>query len=111
MFDKCQYVDPQTGQSVLTLGCIFPVIANIIFWAFLLAGTVSIVVIMVSGIRLIISGGDAKTVEGAKKALTYAIGGLILVFLSFMILNVIGYITQVTCLNANEIFKGFQSCK
>jgi hypothetical protein len=109
MFDSCQ-VNTDSGP-VLTLSCIFPLLASIIFWLFVFSGTIAVIVIIISGIRLIISGGEAKTVEVAKKWMTYAITGLILVLLSFMILNIIAYVTGVACIS--KIAGGiptFQSC-
>jgi predicted small integral membrane protein len=100
------------ANQVATLDCIFPLFANLIYWLLLFSGTVSIVMIILSGIRLIVSGGEAKTVETAKKSMTYAILGLLLVFLSFMILNAIAYVTGVACLK--DILKegfGFTSCQ
>lgn len=115
MFGSCGYTDPSTGALTATLDCIFPLITNIIYWLILFSGTVALVMIIVSGIRFITSGGDAKTVETTKKALTYAILGLLLVFLSFFILNTIAYITNVACIkdSANGIVSltnPFQAC-
>ena len=93
------------------LSDIFPLLANLIFWLIVFSGTVSVFIIIVSGIRLILSGGEAKTVDTAKKAITYAIGGLLLVLFSFMILNIISFVTGVGCLG--DIAKGhfsFEAC-
>jgi glucose uptake protein GlcU len=68
------------------------------------SGTVAVIIILISGIRFIVSGGEAKTVETAKKSMTYAILGLLLVFFSFMIVSVIGYVANVDCLT--NIAKG-----
>ena len=108
MFDSCAV--GSGASQVLTLSCVFPLIADIIYWALVFAGTVSVVVIIVSGIRLIVSGGEAKTVEVGKKSMEYAILGLLLIFFSFFILNFIGYVTGVACLNINNLSSGFQSC-
>jgi len=110
MFNDCAV--GEGASQIVTLGCIFPLLANIITWLVLFSGTVALVVIIISGIRLIISGGEAKTIETAKRNMTYAILGLLLVFLSFMILNIVAYVTGVACLS--DIAKGiptFQSCK
>ena len=99
------------GTTVATLNCVFPLLANLIYWLILFSGTVSLIVIIISGLRFITSGGEAKSVETAKKSMTYAILGLLLVFLAFLILNTIAYVTNVACLS--DITKGipsFQSC-
>jgi hypothetical protein len=59
------------------------------------AGIVLFVLLLVGGFKYITSGGDPKAVEGAQKTLTYAIGGLIVILLSFLILVLIKTITGV----------------
>lgn len=51
--------------------------------------------ILFAGLRWMLSQGDKKQVEEAQKTLTFAIVGLIIVFLSFFILNLIGFAFQV----------------
>jgi len=100
------------ANQVATLDCVFPLLINLIYWAITFSGTVSIVIIIISGIRLIVSSGEAKTVETAKKSLTFALAGLLIVFMAFLILNAIAYFTHVACLS--DITKGvptFESCK
>lgn len=83
-------------QGAATLSCIGIVLQNIITAALLFAGVVSLFMIIVSSIRFLISGGDAKQIEGARNTLTWAIVGLIVVLVSFLILNFIGFITGST---------------
>lgn len=45
-------------------------------------GTVTVIVIIVAGLRFITSGGDSSKVAGAKTTLIYALVGLIVVLLS-----------------------------
>jgi hypothetical protein len=100
-------------NGVATLDCIFPLISNLIYWLLLFSGTVSITIIIISGIRFITSGGEAKSVDTAKKSMTYAILGLLLVFLSFLIINVVAFVTNVACIkNFGDVFSAtpFQSC-
>jgi len=99
-------------NGVATLDCVFPLLSTLIYWLLVFSGTVCLIVIIISGIRFIISGGEAKSVETAKKTMTYALLGLLLVFLAFMILNVIAYVTGVPCLG--DILRGnfnFASCQ
>jgi hypothetical protein len=100
------------ANQVATLNCVFPLMANLIYWLLTFSGTIALILIIISGIRLIISGGEAKTVETAKKSLTYALAGLLLVFMSFLILNAIAYFTHVACLGdfVNDFPNAFQSC-
>lgn len=66
--------NPLTGSDGLLIK-----IANIISWV---AGAAAIIVILVSAIRYITSGGDAGKVSSAKGALINATIGLIVIILS-----------------------------
>lgn len=56
--------------------------------------------LIIGGIKWITSGGDKSGVEGARKTLTYAIIGLIVALLSFMIINFIGGVFGVNYLGS-----------
>ncbi len=60
-----------------------------------LAGIVLFIMLLVGGLKYLTSGGDPKAVEEAKKTLTYAIGGIILIVLSYLILVFIQAFTGV----------------
>ncbi len=51
----------------------------------------SFIFVVIAGLKWMISQGDKKAVDEARKTLTFAIGGLVLAFLSFFIVNLIGY--------------------
>jgi len=91
-------------NGAATLDCIFPIIGNIITWAIGLSGTIALFMIIFAGYQLMFSGGDPKATDGARKTLTFAVLGLILIFLSFMIVSIIGSVTGVACLG--DIAKG-----
>lgn len=88
-------------NGVATLACIPIVFSNVVDWAIALAGTVAVFFIIFAGFKFLTSGGDPKQVEGAKKTLTYAIAGLIVVFLAFAIITLIGTITGANCISKN----------
>lgn len=92
--------------GVATLECIPKVFQNIINGALLFSGVVALFFIIFSGIKLMLSQGDPKQVEGARQTLTYAILGLVLILLSFTIINLISYVTRVECI---KLF-GFSNC-
>lgn len=102
----CVATPKEAPQGVATLDCIPAVVQNVIFAAFIFAGIIALILIIYSGIKFILSGGDAKQVEGARKTLTYAIIGFILILLSFAILNLISTVTGVSCI---QLF-GFTNC-
>ncbi len=58
-----------------------------------LASIALFVMLLLGGIKYITSGGDPKKIEGAKSTLTYAIGGMIFVLLSYLILVLIKTLT------------------
>lgn len=99
-------IDTSNGIAVATLGCIPYILKNLISAALAFSGAVAVILIIVSGIKFITSRGDAKQVEGARKTMTYAILGLILIFFSFLILNLIAYITGAQCIT----MFGFSTC-
>lgn len=59
----------------------------------LLSGAIllSFIFVVIGGLKWMLSQGDKKAVDEARKTLTLAIGGLVLAFLSFFIVNLIGY--------------------
>ena len=68
---------------------------SVVGYALGFAGIVLFILLISAGFKFITSGGDPKAVEGAKKTLTYAIAGLIIILLSYLILVLIKTITGV----------------
>lgn len=94
-------------EGVATLNCIPVVFQNIVNWALIFAAVAAIFFIMFAGIKFLRSGGQEKLVEDARNTLTYAIIGLVVVLLSFFIINVISDITNVPCIKQF----GFGNCQ
>lgn len=66
-------------------------------------GAIALFILLVaSGFKYLTSAGDPKAVEGAKKTLTYAIGGFVALLLSYLILRLIGQLT-----GTDDIIKTF----
>jgi len=78
--------------KISDLGEIFGNLVSVILG---FAGIVLFILLISGGFKFITSGGDPKAVEGAKKTLTYAIGGLIVLLLSYLFLVLIKEITGV----------------
>lgn len=93
-------------SGIPTLSCIPPLIVGIIYWLVTIVGIFALFLVIYSGIKFINSGGDPKSVDSAKKTLTYAIIGLLVVLFSFAIINIISYATGVSCINKF----GFGNC-
>jgi glucose dehydrogenase len=81
-------------------------LGNIVNGIFALSGIAAIILIVLSGIRILTSGGDAARVAKAKTSLYYSIIGFVIVLSSFLILRVISYVTGAECINA----LGFNTC-
>lgn len=82
-----------SSQTYGNLACLPMYLKNIVNGFLALSGVTAVILICLSGIRYIISGGDSMKMEKAKKSLTYAIIGFVIVLLSFVIVNTVGYIT------------------
>ncbi len=87
---------PASCNNVPDLYCLSTVFLNVTNAFLLFAGIVAIFLIVWSGVRLILSGGDAKQVTSARQTMTYAIVGLIVVLCSYSIVFFIGYLTKTT---------------
>lgn len=58
-----------------------------------IAGIISVIMIIVGGIKYTTSGGDAKSITSGKDTLVYAVIGLVIAIMAFAIVNfVIGKI-------------------
>lgn len=64
-------------------------LAMIRTWFLGFAGALAVLFIIIGGIEFIASAGNPQRLEGAKKTLTYAIIGLVIVLLSTVILNLV----------------------
>ncbi len=98
-------------SGVATLTCIPKIFNNVVNWALILSGTTALFLIIWSGIRYIRSGGDQEKLKGARETLTYAIIGLVIIFLSFAIINLISFVTGVNKPNCDINKFGFENCK
>jgi hypothetical protein len=78
--------------TIADFGCVF---GNVVKVALGLAGIVLFIMLVVGGLKYITAGSDPKAAESAQKTITYAIGGLILILISFLILVLITTITGV----------------
>lgn len=78
-------------QDLFTPDGIFTTIVNVLLF---LIGAISVVMLIIGGIRYTISAGDSGSVTAAKNTIMYALIGLIIAFLAYAIVNwVLGAIT------------------
>lgn len=74
-------------------------IALIIQLGLILAAIIAVLFLIWGGIRWILSGGDKAGVESARNTIIAAIIGLVIVFLSFLIITIIGSIFDIDLFN------------
>lgn len=63
---------------------IFRTVTNILLF---LIGAVSVIMLIIGGIRYTLSGGDSSAVTSAKNTILYAIVGLVVAILAYAIVN------------------------
>lgn len=63
---------------------VFKQVTNVILY---IVGIIAVIMLIIGGIRYVLSGGDAKKVTDAKNTILYAIIGLVICFLAFAIVN------------------------
>lgn len=65
-------------------GSIFTTIVNILLF---IIGAVSVIMLIIGGIKYTVSGGDSTAITSAKNTILYAIIGLVVAFLAFAAVN------------------------
>lgn len=63
---------------------VFKQVTNTILY---IVGIIAVIMLIIGGIRYVVSGGDSKKVTDAKNTVLYAIIGLVIAFLAFAIVN------------------------
>lgn len=63
---------------------VFKQITNTILY---IVGIIAVVMLIIGGIKYLLSGGDSKKVTDAKNTVLYAIIGLVIAFLAYAIVN------------------------
>ncbi len=63
---------------------VFKQVTNTILY---IVGIIAVIMLIIGGIKYVISGGDSKKVTDAKNTVLYAIIGLVIAFLAFAIVN------------------------
>jgi len=92
MEEACNAVSSEGVVQLKYLECIF---GRVIQVALGFAGVALFVMLLVGGFKYLTAGEDPKAVEEARKTLTYAIGGLVLIAAAFLILVFIKNFTGV----------------
>lgn len=72
-------------------GGIFQTVVNILLFV---VGAVAVIMLIIGGIRYVVSGGDQGAVTSAKNTILYAIVGIVVAFLAYALVNFV--ITQLS---------------
>lgn len=91
-------IDPVAGMPTGGTDTLSSIIQFITTLLFVIATLLALGFLIYGGIKWITSGGDKAGVESARKTITYAIVGLVIAFLAFFIINMIGSFFGVTLL-------------
>lgn len=63
---------------------IFKTITNVMLF---LIGAISVIMLIIGGIRYVVSGGDSTAVTNAKNTILYAVVGIVVALLAFAVVN------------------------
>jgi hypothetical protein len=73
-------------------GGVFQKITNVLLF---IIGAISVIMLIIGGIRYVVSGGDSSAVTAAKNTILYAIVGIIVALLAYALVNfVLGSFTE-----------------
>lgn len=79
--DTCIFRDGE-GEECGT--DIFKTITNVLLF---IIGAVSVIMLIIGGIRYTVSGGDSSAVQSAKNTILYAIVGIVVAILAYAVVN------------------------
>ena len=72
-----------TGSKV-SLGNLIKTVVNVLLY---ILGAIAVIMIVIGGLRYVISGGDASQVQSAKNTILYALVGIIVAILAYAAVN------------------------
>jgi uncharacterized membrane protein YqgA involved in biofilm formation len=81
------------------------VFSTVLGLAISFAAIVLLFYLIMGGIKFITSSGDPQKTSGAKNTITYALGGVLLIILSYLILQIIATITNTPAILNFKIFQ------
>ena len=75
------------------------IISTFITLVLIIAGVIFLFMLIIGGVRWILSGGDKAQTEGARSQITAALIGLVVVFAAYAIATLIGSVFGIDILN------------
>lgn len=90
---NCSKSESQQGTLTGTTGA-FTIVTNVLLF---IIGAVSVIMLIIGGIRYTVSGGDSGAVTSAKNTILYAIVGIVVALLAYALVNfVVGSFVSTT---------------
>lgn len=86
------------GSDVATIQGLQCLIGNILMVFVTLIGIIGFVMMIFAAFRMMISGGDSKGMDSARKTMTYAVIGLVVALSAYFIVNIISQFTGIDTL-------------
>jgi len=83
------------GDCAHTIEGLGPIFVNIISILIPVGGIILFIMLVVGGFSMMTSSGDPRRAEGAKNTITYAILGVVVLALAFLIIQIIAAFTGV----------------
>lgn len=90
--------DPKVFSPAQNFATFGDVVSVVVRNAFVLAGIISFVLLILGGFNIIVSAGDSKKTESGRNAITGAVIGLLIIIGSFWIIQIINKLTGLTLL-------------
>ncbi len=76
------------GECSVTDGSTLPeIIANVLNVLLVIIGVAAVVMLIIGGIRFVVSQGDPSAIEGARNTILYAVIGIVVAFLAWAAVN------------------------
>jgi hypothetical protein len=111
----CKSLEIVGDQDCTTQGSkVKKVVASVVTILSIVAGIIAVIMILVSGLRYITSGGDAGKVGGAKNALVYALIGIAIAALAQVLVAFVLNVSDQTskpCPTNSRLSVGDAACK
>ena len=95
--EQCKLLPNKTWIATLRVCADFSTFINLaIQWSIILGALLAAVRFLVGGIQFITSSGDPKNVENARETMTYAVFGLVIITIAWLVMKTLGEATAPT---------------
>lgn len=89
--DVCEIANPAPGQLV-NIKNFSDLLIRFINWFLYFAGAIAVIFLVIGGYQYVVSHGNEEAVEKAKKTISYAILGIVIIVMAFAIVAIVNNI-------------------